>query len=210
MIFGNLSIEQILGIAIALVIGITFHEFSHAFVADQLGDHRPRALGRISLSPTAHIDPMGALFFIIAGFGWGKPVPVNTYALRPGRIGLTYVAAAGPIANVVVALVLAVVFRVLGMLGVGNDFLAMLLFYAIAYNLVLAVFNLLPIPPLDGYNLALGLLPPKYAFQLQRYVQYGFMVLLGLILLSYVAPGGGPIGWIFGIAFDATFLLIGG
>ncbi len=210
MIFGNFSIEEIIGIAIALVVGITFHEFSHAFVADQLGDHRPRALGRVSLSPAAHIDPMGALFFILAGFGWGRPVPVNTYALRPGRIGLSYVAAAGPIANVVVALIFAVIFRILNLAGVASDFVYLVLFFTVAYNLALAIFNLLPIPPLDGYNLALGLLPPRYSFTLQRYAQYGFMVLLGLILLSYIdRSGGGPIGWIFGLAFNAAALLIG-
>ena len=108
MLFGNFSIAEIAGIAVALIVGITFHEFSHAAVADQLGDHRPRALGRVSLNPAAHIDPIGALVFVIAGFGWGKPVPVNVYALRPGRVGMAIVAAAGPIANVMVA-VLAVV-----------------------------------------------------------------------------------------------------
>jgi Zn-dependent protease len=209
MIFGSLSIEQIIGIAVALVVGITFHEFSHAFVADQLGDHQPRALGRVSLSPAAHIDPMGALFFIIAGFGWGKPVPVNSYRLRPGRIGLSYVSAAGPTANVVVALVFAVIFRVLGLTGLTNEFVDLVLFYVVVYNLALAIFNLLPIPPLDGYNLALGILPPKYAFDLQRYAQYGFLVLLGLILLTYVVRGGGPIGWIFGWSFDLARLLSG-
>ena len=80
MLFSNQSPQVLLGIAVALVVGITFHEFSHAFTADQLGDHRPKALGRVSLNPLRHLDPMGALFFVIAGFGWGKPVPVNAYA----------------------------------------------------------------------------------------------------------------------------------
>src|SRR5688572_13122420 len=120
MLFLDFSAAQIAGIAVALVIGITFHEFSHAFTADQLGDHRPRALGRVSLSPTAHIDPIGALVFVLAGFGWGKPVPVNVYALRPGRVGMAMVAAAGPIANVIVAVLAAVVFRVMNIAGVGG------------------------------------------------------------------------------------------
>src|SRR5918992_2713156 len=109
----RLTIEDLVGIAIALIVGITFHEFSHAFTADQLGDHRPRALGRVSLNPIRHIDPIGALFFLLAGFGWGRPVPVNVYALRPGRVGMAFVAAAGPFANVVVALLFAAVFRIL-------------------------------------------------------------------------------------------------
>ena len=81
LFFSDLGLAQIIGILVALVVGITFHEFSHAFVADQLGDHRPRALGRISLNPAAHIEPVGAIFFVLAGFGWGRPVPVNVYAL---------------------------------------------------------------------------------------------------------------------------------
>ena len=120
MLFQNFNVGEIAGIAVALVVGITFHEFSHAFVADQLGDHRPRALGRVSLNPVAHIDPVGALVFVIAGFGWGKPVPVNVYALRPGRIGMAIVAAAGPIANVAVAVLAATLYRVLELLGAGD------------------------------------------------------------------------------------------
>src|ERR671911_1393496 len=118
MLFFDLTLAQIAGIAVALVVGITFHEFSHAFIADQLGDHRPRALGRVSLNPAAHIDPVGALVFILAGFGWGKPVPVNVYALRPGRVGMAVVAAGGPLANVLVAVAAAVVYRVLAIGGV--------------------------------------------------------------------------------------------
>jgi Zn-dependent protease len=119
------------------------------------------------------------------------------------------VAAAGPIANVVVAVIFAVILRALAWLGLGSEFVFLVLFFTVLYNLALAIFNLLPIPPLDGYNLALGVLPPRYSFALQRYAQYGFMVLLGLILLSYVAPGGGPISWIFTLALYGARLLIG-
>ena len=206
---GFRSVEDFLAIAIALVVGITFHEFSHAFVADHLGDHRPRAMGRVTLNPAAHIDPMGALVFLIAKFGWGRPVMVNSYALRPGRIGLSIVAAAGPIANVVVAVVFAIATRLLLLVNVDS----LLLLYVVAniayYNFALAIFNLLPIPPLDGYNFALGVLPSRQAMTLQRYAQYGLMLLLALVALSYFAPGGGPIGWIFGVADWLTSLLAG-
>src|SRR6188472_4399053 len=111
MLFAQMDAAQLIGLLVALVVGITFHDFMHAFVADQLGDHRPRAMNRVSLNPADHIDPIGAIFFLIAGFGWGKPVMVNPVALRPGRIGMAYVAAAGPLANLVVASVAAVVFR---------------------------------------------------------------------------------------------------
>jgi len=203
MLFQDFSVGQIAGIAVALVVGITFHEFSHAFVADQLGDHRPRALGRVSLNPVAHIDPVGALVFVIAGFGWGKPVPVNVYALRPGRIGMAIVAAAGPIANVAVAVVAATLYRVLELLGAG-DFVLGVGFWVVYFNLVLAIFNLIPIPPLDGYNAVLAFLPPRTAFVVQRYAPYGIILLLLLVLLP-----GSPIGRLIGLAAPLAQALVG-
>jgi Zn-dependent protease len=194
MLFFDLSPPQIAGIAIALVVGITFHEFSHAFTADQLGDHRPRALGRVSLNPVAHIDPVGAIVFVLAGFGWGKPVPVNVYALRPGPVGMAMVAGAGPIANVFVAVVAAALYRVLEPLGVGG-FALDVVWYVVLYNLILAVFNLLPIPPLDGYNVVLAFLPPRTAFTVQRYAPYGVFVLLLLVFLP-TSPLNVVFGWV--------------
>lgn len=203
MLFLDLSFAEIAGIAVALVVGITFHEFSHAFIADQLGDHRPRALGRVSLNPIAHIDPIGALVFVLAGFGWGKPVPVNVYALRPGRIGMAMVAAGGPIANLIVAVAAAVVYRVLDMAGVGGLTLEVG-FFIIFFNLLLAIFNLLPIPPLDGYNVVLAFLPPRQAMTVQRYAQYGILLLLLLVFLP-----GSPLRFFLGLARPLTEALIG-
>jgi Zn-dependent protease len=203
MLFAELSLAQIAGIAIALVVGITFHEFSHAFIADQLGDHRPRALGRVSLNPVAHLDPMGAIVFVLAGFGWGKPVPVNVYALRPGRIGMAFVAGGGPIANVAVAVVAAVIYRVLEIVGVGGIALDVA-FWIVLFNLLLAFFNLLPIPPLDGYNILLAFLPPKTAFTVQRYAPYGIIVLLLLVVLP-----NSPLGLLFGVVRWLTGVFVG-
>lgn len=203
MLFFDLTLAQLVGIAIALVVGITFHEFSHAFIADQLGDHRPRALGRVSLNPAAHIDPIGALVFVVAGFGWGKPVPVNVYALRPGRIGMAMVAAGGPVANLIVAVSAAAAYRVLDLAGVGG-FTLELGFWIVLYNLVLAIFNLVPIPPLDGYNVLLAFLPPRQALTIQRYAQYGIFVLLLLVFLP-----GSPLRLLLGLAAPLTRGLIG-
>ena len=203
MLFTGLSAAQIAGIAIALVVGITFHEFSHAFVADALGDHRPRALNRVNLNPVNHIDPVGALVFVLAGFGWGRPVPVNVYALRPGRIGMAFVSLAGPIANVVVAVLAAVVFRVAGLTG-AEGLLTDILTWVVYFNLVLAILNLIPIPPLDGYNTVLAFLPPRTVFTVQRYAPYGIIVLLVLVLLP-----NSPLSALLGLAEPITEALVG-
>jgi Zn-dependent protease len=211
VLFLNLSLAELVALGIALVIGITFHEFMHAFVADQLGDHQPRAMGRVSLNPAAHIDPMGAIFFLIAAFGWGKPVMVNAYALRPGRIGMAYVAAAGPLANLFVAAICGILYRVAdvaGVVGSPGDFATQLLSALVFFNVALGLFNLLPIPPLDGYNLVLPFLPVRTALTVQRYATYGIIILLGLILLGRLG-GASPLDWLFNAASAITALLIG-
>lgn len=209
MIFARTDPTEIIGIIVALVVGITFHEFSHAFLADELGDHRPRALGRVSLNPLRHLDPIGSLFLLLAGFGWGRPVPVNAGVLRPGRRGLAWVAAAGPTANFVVAVAVAVVLRVLDIVGLGSSAVGEVLAWVVLFNLILGFFNFLPIAPLDGWNFALGLLPLRTVFTLQRYQQYGLLVLLALVVLSSSTPGGGPIGWIRDLSNALTTLLTG-
>lgn len=207
MLFFN-DPAAIVGILVALVVGLTFHEFSHAFLADQLGDHRPRALGRVSLNPIRHIDPVGAVMLFIVGFGWAKPVPVNPYALRPGRRAMSLVAAGGPVANVIVALVAGIVFRALEAAGIGG-FALQAVGFTMLFNFALAIFNLVPIPPLDGYNIVLPFLPPNLAFQVQRNVQYGVYLLLALIVVSYLVPGANPFGWIFDAARFLSRLVIG-
>ena len=203
MLFFDFTAAQIAGIVVALVIGITFHEFSHALIADALGDHQPRAMGRVSLNPAAHIDPIGALVFLVAGFGWGKPVMVNVYALRPGRIGMAMVAAGGPVANLLVAIAAAVGSRVLELAGV-EGLAREISVWIVYYNVLLAIFNLIPIPPLDGYNALLAFLPPRTAFAVQRYAPYGILVLLLLILLP-----NSPLQVLLGLASPVTRALVG-
>jgi Zn-dependent protease len=204
MLFGDISLERLLAGIIALVVGLTFHEFSHALVADQLGDHRPRAMGRLTLNPIPHIDPIGALMLVVAGFGWAKPVMVNPAALRDGRRGLALVAFAGPIANVVVAIGFAVVYRVMDMAGVEQGFVVRLVALIVQLNILLAIFNLIPIPPLDGYNVLLAFLPPRQAMVVRQYAPYGVIILLLLVFLP-----GSPLRALLSLATPITRALIG-
>ncbi len=208
MIFLNASPIELTGILLALVIAITCHEFSHAFVADTFGDHQPRAMGRVSLNPVRHIDPLGAVVFLIAGFGWGRPVGVNVYGLRGGRRSMAWVSAAGPFTNLVVALAFGVVYRALILAGDPVVWLTDILWVIVLLNVVLAFFNFLPIPPLDGYNFVLAFLPVQQVFAVQRYAQYGMLLLLLLVVFSY-GPGGGPLGLLFSAATTVARLIVG-
>lgn len=203
------EIADLVARVLALLVGLTFHEFSHALVADQLGDRGPRRMGRLTLNPIPHIDPVGALMLLIARFGWAKPVLVNPYALRNGPNGMAMVAAAGPVANLLVAVAFAIVFRVLVSTGVDTGFVVQVVVSVVFINLILAIFNLLPIPPLDGYNGALALMPPRHALVLQRYGQYGIFVLLALVVLHVTRSPINPLGWILGVAAAAAGALLG-
>jgi Zn-dependent protease len=166
-------------LAIGLVGAITLHEFAHALAADVLGDRMPRAMGRLSLDPARHLDPLGTLCILLVGFGWGKPVPFRPEALSSRRFGAAIVALAGPLMNLLLGLVTAFVIRSIG-LPAGAVGLFLLNFLQI--NVLLAVFNLIPLPPLDGSRLLTIFLPPNrqnIVFFLDR---YGFMILLALLL----------------------------
>ena len=186
-------------ISLSLLVAITFHEFSHALMADRLGDATAKRLGRLSLNPLVHLDPVGTLMLFLVGFGWGKPVPVNPYGLRRGeRAGMALVALAGPLSNLIVAGALAVPIR-MGMLMWHSPFayarpfmlseptfvLADLLGWIIFYNILLAVFNLVPLPPLDGFRVAVGILPRELSYSFSKIERYGPMVLILVIAFSY-------------------------
>jgi len=188
----DLSIPEILSRVIILLIAFTIHEFAHAYTAVQLGDDTPRQLGRLTLNPIAHIDPIGALLLIIAGFGWAKPVPVNPYNLRNGpKMGMVVVAAAGPFSNFVMAALAAIPFR----LGIvpdigGGTFIPTLSNFMVDFiyiNLVLMLFNLIPIPPLDGSKILRGFAPHDWDGVLSQLERFGPILLL---LLVYA---GGPL-----------------
>jgi Zn-dependent protease len=187
----------------ALIVGIAFHEFSHAFTAWRLGDGTARLLGRVSLNPLRHLDPTGTVLLMIAGFGWGKPVPVNPARLRNGpETGRAIVAGAGPIANIIIAVIAALPMQ-LGLvdwwspflipLSVSDwdvgDYLGLYLSAVVIFNVVLAVFNLLPIAPLDGFSVAVGLLPRDLSRTVAQLEPYGPVILLLLLVLPFVTQG---------------------
>lgn len=167
---------------IAIVLGITVHEFMHAYTAHRLGDDTGRLLGRMSLNPMAHLDPFGTLLLVLAGFGYGKPVPFNESRLR-STMGVTFVALAGPLANLALAALCAIPLRFGSASALGATYVA-ILEAVVLWNCVLAIFNLVPIPPLDGANVVYGLLPPRQQYSWRTYQQYGPFLLLFVLLLA--------------------------
>ena len=167
------------GFIFAIVLGITVHEFMHAYTAHRLGDDTARLLGRMSLNPVVHFDIFGTLLLVLAGFGYGKPVPVNEGRLR-GAYASSLVSLAGPLANFVIAAVCAIPLR-LGSANILGPNYVEILEYVVLFNCVLGIFNLIPIPPLDGSNVIFGLLPPKQQYELRPDLQYGYILLLLLL-----------------------------
>ena len=167
---------------IAILLGITVHEFMHAYAATRLGDDTARLMGRLSLNPMAHLDPFGTLLIVLAGFGYGKPVPFNESRLR-AALGVSAVALAGPLANLVLAFVCALPLRFGGVDPLGGVYTEVLS-QIVLWNCVLAVFNLIPIPPLDGANVVYGLLPPQQKYTWRSFQQYGPILLLLLLFFG--------------------------
>ena len=179
----------------ALLLAVTVHELAHGLVADRLGDPTARREGRLTLNPLPHIDPIGALAFVLAGFGWAKPVPVNASNLRRPVRDMAWVAAAGPLSNLVVALVGLIAFVLLRRVG-AVPFIAEplggILFYVYQFNLVLAIFNLIPLPPLDGGHFLPYFLPRGSWSLLHQLEQVGPFLLLLLVITGATAYVVGP------------------
>jgi Zn-dependent protease len=202
--------EKIILVAFFLLIGFPVHEFAHAFVAYRLGDGTAKLFGRLTLNPIAHFDPIGGLMLVVSvllgsGFviGWAKPTPVNTANLRDRRNGEVFVSLAGPLSNLLMALAGALVFRVVFTPGTTlPDQVFQLLFDFVLFNVMLAIFNFIPVPPLDGSTLLFRFVSPQTAWRLRPMLaQYGFFVILFIVLL-----GGSAIG---NVILRATLVLLG-
>jgi len=205
---------------VTFMTGLAFHEFSHAWAAYEQGDDTAARQGRLTLNPVAHIDPLGAVLLLMVGFGWAKPTPFNPYRLSKGpRWGSVIVAGAGPASNFFFAALAALPIK-LGLIdsitsfnnisnASGEQIIGLFLVFVAWINVILGVFNLIPIPPLDGFKVATGILPPNIARHLQALAPWGPGILMTLFVLSWVAPPEYNIlGWFIGGVGNEVFNLI--
>ena len=197
--FNNFDVIEILQNFIVLFTAITIHEFSHGWVAYKLGDPTAKAMGRLTLNPTAHLDPLGALMMIFCRFGWAKPVPVNPYYFKDQRRDMVLVAFAGPLSNILLAFVSCTIYPILIVLAmkfnlvnnVSVNFIINLFLACAWTNVSFAVFNLIPLPPLDGSKMLFSVLPRNYYNKLLEYEQYG---MIALLILSFTGVLGKILG----------------
>ena len=173
-------------IAVPLMYAIVFHELAHGWVAWRMGDPTARSLGRLSLNPIKHLDPVGTLMLFVFGFGWAKPVPVNFGLLREPRKGMILVSSAGIIMNMILAFMALFLYRLLSLPETGTP--ALLLYFFAKVNIILAAFNLIPLPPLDGSKILLGFAPPGVQAALLRLERFGFLIIIGLLFFGVLDP----------------------
>ena len=172
-----------------ILMALTIHEWAHAYSAFRLGDPTARSLGRMTLNPLAHLDLFGTVAIVLIGFGWAKPVPVDPRNLREPRRDMMWIAAAGPISNLIQAAIFGMLYRLIDVTGAGaasSEFIIRMITYGIFINCALAVFNLIPVPPLDGSKIIYGLLPGISHEQIWKLERYGPMVLMGVIAIGFL------------------------
>ena len=188
-----------------LLFALVFHEFSHAWVANKLGDPTARYAGRLTLNPMAHLDPIGGLMILFVGFGWAKPVPVDIRYLSNPRVDMMKIAFAGPASNLLLAFIGGTILR----LGFVHGTMAMMIMFFTQINIMLAVFNMIPIAPLDGSQIFSGLLIRKYPELVRNLQIYGPQILMGAILIGYFTPIS-PIWWLMGPFVNFFLFLFAG
>lgn len=184
----NFDLPSLFAKLVILLVGFPIHEFAHAYVAHRLGDDTAARQGRLTLNPLAHLDPIGSLLLLVSFIGWAKPVPVNPWKLRFGpRVGHALVSAAGPVSNLLMAALVAVPWR-LGLLDSAPYAIRQFAAIFAAINVLLFVFNLIPLAPLDGNSVLQGLVGARAARALEPLRMYGPLILMGLFLVGYISP----------------------
>jgi len=208
-----MQIQTLLLIAPPILLALTFHEYAHAYVANRLGDDTAKQSGRLTLNPLRHLDPLGTIMIFLVHFGWAKPVPVNPYLLKNPKKDMLWISAAGPLSNMALALASGILFRILIASGEASEqtsFLGLLIyvvFMSLQINLALAIFNILPIAPLDGSKILSGLLPDRFGKMFYFMERYGPFILLGLIIFGRATGVSilGGIIWPFVKFFSSIF-----
>jgi Zn-dependent protease len=173
-------------IAVPLLYSVILHELAHGWVAYQMGDPTAKSMGRLSLNPLKHLDPMGTLMLVIFGFGWAKPVPVNFGLLRDRHMGMIWVSAAGIITNMLLAFIALFLTRLLSL--PPSSMPAVLLYYLAQINIMLAAFNLIPLPPLDGSKILMGIASPSVQNFFFRIERYGLFIIIALLYFGVLNP----------------------
>lgn len=185
----GLDLERVILMAPGFLLGITVHEFAHGYIAYRLGDPTAYHADRLNFNPLKHLDPFGTLAFLFIKFGWAKPVPVNLANLSNPRRDNVWIALAGPASNLLIAITFGILFRIFNLIlpygDVTGVFLSLLL-HTVIINLMLMMFNLMPIPPLDGFHILEGLVSREMSYKLQTFERYGSMILFGIIMISLI------------------------
>ena len=211
--FKDILIQILLSLPIVLL-SLSMHEMAHGYVANRLGDPTAKSLGRITLNPIKHLDPIGFICMLLFGFGWANPVPINTRYFKNPRRDMAISASAGPISNLILALIFTILLKgyvmLISAVTVQNMLLASIvytfLYLGIRLNITLAVFNLFPVPPLDGSRILYVFLPPKYYFGVMKYERYISLGIMLLLLLGVLDP---VISFVSGGIMRLLFLAVG-
>lgn len=186
------QLTEFLIIAPPILLALTFHEYAHAYVANRLGDPTASQLGRLTLNPLVHLDLLGTAMLFIVHIGWAKPVPVNPFNFKNPKRDLLWVSLAGPGANLLLAFLFGIGCRLLGIESLYSlefgiiGLIKFMIGFGLVINIVLAVFNILPIPPLDGSKIIMGMVPQRYEQQLEPLLRYGPTILIALIVIGFV------------------------
>jgi len=208
-----MEIQTLFLLAPPILLALTFHEYAHGWVAYKYGDDTAKQAGRLTLNPLKHLDPLGTIMIFLVHFGWARPVPVNPYHLKNPKKDMLWISAAGPLANMVLALISGILLRLVSASAISAEAgsiasaVIFMVFMSMQINLALAIFNILPIAPLDGSKILSGLLPAPYAPLVYVLERYGPFILLGLIIIGQITGVSilGQIIWPFVKFFSNLF-----